>query len=182
MKKILFKEEQRYDQWWFWLMMLAAFFAAAGPVWYGLIYQVNTGQPWGDEPSSNGELALIASLVTFLMAGVLLLFKTLRLQVEIGEDEVRFRYPPLIRKWRSIAREEIEKYEVGKYRHIKSYGGWGMRYSFIKRERAITVTGRTGLKLFLKNGKVILLGSQRAHAISYAMEKMMKRDNIPDKY
>lgn len=180
MKKILFKEEQKYDQWWFWLMLLAAFGVAVGPVWYGLIYQVNTGQPWGDEPSSNGELVLIASLVTVLMSGFLLLFRTVRLQVEIAEDEIRFRYPPLIRKWRTIAGEQIEKYEVGKYRHIKSYGGWGIRYGFGKQGKSFTVMGRTGLKLFLKNGKVILLGSQRAQAISYAMEKMMKRDNIPD--
>jgi hypothetical protein len=179
MKKILFKEEQRYDQWWFWLMVLAAFAVAVGPVWYGLIYQVNTGQPWGDEPSSNGELALIASLVTLLMGVLLFLFKTMRLQVEILEDEIRFRYPPLIRKWRSISREAIEKYEVGKYRHIKAYGGWGIRYGLGKQGKSFTVIGRTGLKLFLKNGKVILLGSQRAHAISYAMDKMMKSDGIP---
>ena len=37
--------------------------------------------------------------------------------------------------------------------------------------KAYNVTGNIGLKLFLKNGKIILLGTQRAQAISYAMEK-----------
>jgi hypothetical protein len=179
MRKVLFREEQKYDQWWFWLMLMAAFAVSVGPVWYGLIYQVRTGQPWGDEPSSNGELVLIASLVTVLMVGILMLFKTLRLQVEIGEDEIRFRYPPLVRKWRKITREEIEKFEVGRYRPVRAYGGWGIRYGFRKFGRALTVNGTTGLKLFLKNGKIVLLGTQRAQAIAYAMNKMMKRDNTP---
>jgi len=179
MTKVLFKEEQKYDQWWFWLMLMAAFATAVGPVWYGLIYQVNTGQSLGDEPSSNGELALIASLVTLLMAGVLLLFKTLRLQVEITEDEVRFRYPPLVSKWRSVGRAEIEKYEVGRYWPRKAFVGRGIRFGYRKFGKAFTVTGRTGLKLFLKNGKIVLLGSRRAQAISYAMGKMMNSDNMP---
>src|SRR5512136_2908809 len=109
MTKVLFKEEQKYDQWWFWLMLMAAFAVAVGPVWYGLIYQVNTGQSWGDEPSSNGELALIASLVTLLMAG-------------IG--------------------------------HPKHSSAGGMRFGYRKYNKAFTITGRTGLKLFLKNGKI----------------------------
>jgi hypothetical protein len=173
MEKILFKEEQKFSQWWIWLILLAAFAISVGPVWYGLFNQVTTGQPWGDNPSSNGVLALIASLTTLLMVGIILLFKTMRLQVEISENEVRFRYPPLVRKWRNIDRTEIERYEVGKYRPVAEYGGWGIRRKFRKYGKAFSVSGNIGLKLFLKNGKIILLGTQRPQALSYAMEKLM---------
>jgi hypothetical protein len=180
MEKILFKEEQKFTQWWIWLLLLAAFGIAIGPQWYGLFQQVTTGQLWGDNPASNEVLALTASLTTLMMVGILLLVKTVTLQVKIHENGISFRYPPLVRKWRSIARAEIERYEVGKYRPVKRYGGWGIRYGFGKSGKAYTVTGRTGLKLIMKNGKTILLGTQRAQAISYAMGKMMKKSTSPD--
>jgi hypothetical protein len=173
MEKILFKEEQKFGQWWIWFILLSAFAVSVVPIWYGLFNQVTTGQPWGDNPSSNGVLALTASLTTLLMAGIFLLFKNMRLQVEIYENGIRFRYPPLVRKWRKIARTEIERYEVGKYRPVAEYGGWGIRRKFRKYGKAYSVKGNIGLKLFLKNGKIILLGSQRAQALSYAMEKLM---------
>jgi hypothetical protein len=179
MERILFKEEQKYDKWWFWLILLSASGLAVGPVWYGLFHQVTTGQPWGDDPSSNGALTLTASLTTLLMAGIMWLFKTIRLQVEITENEVRFRYLPLVRKWRSIKRTEIERYEIGKFKPIARYGGWGIRIGFRKHSRAYSTTGNIGLKLFLKNGKMIVIGTQRAQAISYAMGHLMAR-TIPD--
>ena len=115
---------------------------------------------------------MIASLVTLLMTGILMLFKSICLQVEINENGVRFRYPPLVRKWRRIDRTEIDRYEVGKYRPVTHYGGWGIRQGSRKYGKAYNVTGNIGLKLFLKNGKMILLGSQRAQALAYAMEKL----------
>lgn len=180
MEKILFKEEQRFVQWWLWFILLSAFAVSVVPIWYGLFQQVTTGQPWGDNPSGNGVLALIASLTTLLMVGVMLLFKTMRLQVEIHDNEIRFRYPPMVRKWRSIARTEIERYEVGKYKPVAEYGGWGIRQGFRKYGKAYNASGNIGVKLFLKNGKIILLGSQRAQALSYAMEKMMTTSMVPD--
>jgi hypothetical protein len=173
MEKILFKEEQKFGQWWIWLILLTAFAVSVVPVWYGLYQQVTTGQPWGDNPVSDSVLALIATLTTFLIIGIFLLLKTMRLQVEIYENGIRFRYPPLVRKWRNIARTEIERYEVGKYRPVAEYGGWGIRMGSRKYGKAYNVSGNIGLKLFLKNGKIILLGTQRAQALSYAMKKLM---------
>jgi hypothetical protein len=180
MDKILFREEQKFSQRWIWFLLLATFAIAVAPLWYGLFYQVTTGQPWGDNPAGNGVLALIASLVTLLMTGILLLFKTVRLQVEIRGNDIRFRYPPLVRKWRRISRNEIERYEVGKYRPVAQYGGWGIRQGSRKYGKAYNVTGNIGLKLFLKKGKIILLGSQRAQALSYAMGKLMAGNTLPD--
>ncbi len=181
MERILFKEEQRFGQWWIWLLLLSAFGISVGPVWYGFFSQVTTGQPWGDNPASDGALVLTASLTTLMMAGIFLLFKTMRLQVEILGNGLRFRYPPIIRKWRNIERTEIERYEVGKYRPVVDYGGWGIKRKLGRHGWAYNVKGNIGLKLFLKNGKTILLGSQREQALSYAMEKMMTGSVYNDK-
>jgi hypothetical protein len=176
MEKILFKEEQRFNQWWIWLILLASFATAVVPLWYGLYVQVTTGEPWGNDPASNGELAFSAAFVTALMVGMVFLFLFMRLQVEVRNDGVYFRFLPVIRRWRIISKAEIERYEIGKYKPIRQFGGWGIRLGFPGKGRAYNVTGNIGLKLFLKNKKIILLGTQRSQALSYAMEKLMSEN------
>jgi|WetSurMetagenome_2_1015567.scaffolds.fasta_scaffold40608_5 hypothetical protein len=173
MDKLIFREEQKYTQWWLWLILLASFVVAVVPAWYALYMQVSTGKPWGDDPVTNGSLAGITVFTTLLMTGILLLFKTVRLQTEIRDDGVHFRYSPLVRRWRVIAKGEISGFEVVKYRPVAQYGGWGIRFGTRKYGRAFNVSGNLGLRLFLKNGKTIMLGTQRKEAITYAMDKLM---------
>jgi hypothetical protein len=178
MEKILFKEEQRFSRWWIWLILLASFVIAVVPLWYGLYVQISTGEPWGNEPASDGELAFSAALVTVLMAGILVLFILMRLQVEVRIDGVHFRFLPVMLRWRVISKAEIEHFEIGKYKPIAQYGGWGIRLGFPKNGRAYNVAGNIGMKLFLKNKKIILLGTQRSQALSYAMEKLMSENKV----
>jgi hypothetical protein len=173
MEKILFKEEQRFNQWWLWLIMILSFAASVIPIWYGFYQQVTTGVPWGDNPASNTGLAMIGIFTTLLMGGLLFLFRTTCLHVEIRESGIYFRFPPLARKWRIVSKDEIEKYTVGKYNPIGEYGGWGARKSFGKYGKAYNVSGNLGLRLYMKNGKVLLLGTRRTQAIAFAMQKMM---------
>jgi hypothetical protein len=173
MEKILFKEEQRFTQWWLWGLLIFAFAVGVVPIWYGLYKQVSTGTPWGDNPTSDAGLVIIAIFTTLLMGGILILLRLTTLYIEIRIDGIYFRFPPFVQKWRSISKEEIEKYTVGKYNPIREYGGYGMRRSFGKYGRAYNVSGNTGVRLFLKNGKIILLGTQRAQAMAYAMQKLI---------
>ncbi len=59
---------------------------------------------------------------------------------------------------RLIDWNEIEKLEVVKYDPIGDYGGWGIKSK--KGKKAYNVSGDIGLKLYLKNGKNILIGTQ----------------------
>jgi hypothetical protein len=179
MEKILFKEEQRFNQWWIWLLLIFSFAVSVIPIWYGLFQQIHTGKPWGDNPASNTGLLIIAIFTTLLMTGILLIFKTTCFYIEIRESGIYFRFPPLARKWRIISKDEIERYTVGKYNPIGEYGGWGVRRSYGKYGRAYNVSGNFGLRLYLKNGKVLLLGTQRTQAISFAMQKMMSGKEQP---
>ncbi len=173
MDKILFKEEQRFTQWWLWLLLIFSFAVAVVPLWYGLFRQVSTGVPWGDNPASNSGLLLIAIFTTLLMGGIILLFSFSKLQLEVREDGVHFRFPPFIWKWRKVSRDEIERYTVGKYNPIGEYGGYGVRTSYGKYGKAYNVSGNLGLRLTLRNGKVVLFGTQRKQALEYAMQKLM---------
>jgi hypothetical protein len=173
MEKILFREEQRFSQWWLWLLLIASFGVGVVPLWYGYFNQVSTGIPWGDHPASDAVLLVIAILITLLMGGILLLFSYSRLYLEVREDGIRFRFPPFVWKWKMIRRDEIEKYMVGKYNPIMEYGGYGVRKSYGRYGKAYNVSGNIGIRLTLRNGKVVLFGTQRKQALEYAMQKLM---------
>ncbi len=96
----------------------------------------------------------------------------LRLVVEVRQDSVWFKFPPILCKWKTISTSEIERFEIRKYKPIMEYGGWGIR-SWSKNDRAYNTSGNIGLQLYLKSGKKILLGTQRKQAIEAAMKKMM---------
>ena len=102
-------------------------------------------------------IPLIAALVIFI------LFKIMRLTVSIDADKIAYAFKPFIRN-RIITRQEIESAQVIKYEPISQYGGWGIRHSF-KNGKAFTTRGHYGLQLKLKNGKIILLGTQQPEAL-----------------
>jgi len=173
MEKVFFREEQRFNQWWIWLILLLMVAGSVIPLLMGLYTQLILGEPWGKNPGPDWGLVLNAVLVFLLLGAVLWLFSRMKLQTEIRVDGVWFRFPPLLRKWQNIRKEEIERFEVLRYRPIAEYGGWGIKKGSRKSGKAYNVSGNIGLRLHLKNGKVILLGTQRKEAIAYSMEKMM---------
>lgn len=170
MEKILFKEEQHFSQSWLWLLILISF---GVPAVVMIIFLVK------ETKSNSDEITAMGFSLLFLIATgtvISLLFLKMKLFIEITGNEVRFRYPPLISKWRSIRKEEIERFEVRKYRPVSEYGGWGIKKKR-KSNVAYNVRGNIGLQLYLKNGKKILIGTQRRQAIDYAMDKMMNGEN-----
>ena len=112
----------------------------------------------------------ISLVVLFLISWIIF---TLKLDIRIDEHKITYRMPPLINSDKYIYADEIESYEVVDYHPIREYGGWGIRWS-PKNGRALMTSGKTGLRLQLKNGKKLLLGTHRKDEIAAAMQGMMK--------
>jgi len=156
-----FKEEQGFTQVWLWAIVLGI----AAVQWYILIVQVFFKIPVGNNPSSN-----IMAVIIWLLAGVMLpLFMYYcRLTIVVDSDGVKFRYFLLHLKYRKIKFKDILNYESIKYKPLREYGGWGIRMG--KNGIAYTVQGNRGVMFKLKNGKQILLGSQRADEFIKALD------------
>ncbi len=170
---LYFKEEQHFNQWWLKLVMYLSVVVALGPLYYGTIVQLTTGVPWGDKPASNTFLLLIDLFVTLLMAGSLWLVFGSKLVTEIQGDGIHVRFKPFLRKEKVITPEQIERFEVMKYSPVTDYGGWGIKSG--RKGKVINISGNKGLLLVFKNGKKLMIGTQRPEAIKRAMNKMMKR-------
>lgn len=152
------------------------FTVALAPTVVALYSEIVLDNPSGQNPDSLVSLLIIFAILIIVYTAVILMFRKMRLIVELRNDGLYYRYPPFILRERKFSKEEIENYEIRKYRPIVEYSGWGIRYSWGKSGRACNVKGNIGLQLYLKNGKKILFGTQRGAAVLRAMNKMMKEE------
>ena len=72
---------------------------------------------------------------------------------------------PLYR--RRIARVQIASSEAVTYRPLPDYGGWGIRG--VGRNVALNARGNRGVRLTLRDGRTVLVGSQKADALADAL-------------
>ena len=142
----MFREVQRFRQPWVWLLL-------------SLAALVVTARLVSEGPSVGNTLGLGVVAATFL------LFLNLKLEVETRPDALHLRYAPFFT--RSIPYSEIREAELEPY-PLFAYGGWGLRYSFTK-GWAYTVAGNQGLRLKLRSGKTLYLGSQRPEELLSAI-------------
>jgi len=177
MEKVLFKEEQRFTQWWLWLIMALTLLSVLIPFAYGIYSQEILDKPFGENPMSSEGLVVTGIFSIVLIGAIILLLFGSRLKTRITYEGVFVSYPPLINKWKKYVPEEIEKYEIRTYKANREYGGYG-----IKRRRkyglSYTISGNTGLQLYFKSGKKLLIGTQKKQALEYAMGKLMGSQNI----
>ena len=168
MEKVLFKEEQRFTQWWMWLIIITS---CSVPL---VLITIELMQSTPESADYNSLLVnlIVISVMCLIFTTV---FLVLRLKTEITETEIRVKYPPFMRRWRIFKIDEIERYEVRRYKPIKEYGGYGVRKNMFRKNKAFNIKGNIGLQLYLKNGESVLIGTQQKQAIDYAMRKMMKR-------
>jgi hypothetical protein len=166
MKIALFQETQKLNQLWIRipLLCLTAMF-----IW-GLYKQLVLGEPWGSRPATNGGLLLGFSI----MAGVTILFLTARLNTEIDETGIYYKFFPFHLKKHKIDWTSVEKAFVREYSPLGEFGGWGIRFGFGS-GKAFNVSGNMGLQLHLKNKKRVLIGTQKPEEIKMVLEQLKSK-------
>ncbi len=150
----IFTEEQRFTQLWLHILLIVSFI---GP----LVLVVNEYIQKEDKDTEAlvGLVVLIASMA--LIYGLIF---SLKLKTRIDEMGIHFRFIPFHFSNKMIDWSTIENCYIRKYEAISEYGGWGMKGGKLWRKSkgvAYNVKGTTGLQLELKNGKKILIGTQK---------------------
>jgi hypothetical protein len=134
----------------------------------------------GMKADDAAKAEIFASLWTIVWvdALILFLFNMMRLYSRIDGNGVSFRYVPFIRQ-RSYNWNDIEKVWVRKYKPITEFGGWGIKsINRAKKGIAYNVWGNKGLQLELKNGKKILIGTQKADEMAAFLKRLKEKYNI----
>ena len=102
---------------------------------------------------------------TIISITLILFFLISYLYYEIDEDKIQYKFIPFIIKPRVIPFSEIDSITICNYSPLSDYGGWGLRRNGTA--RAYTTKGNKGILIYLKNGKNILIGTQKDKNVLY---------------
>lgn len=169
-EEILFYEEQKFDQLWVKITVNGSMILVIAIFIYAVIQQIILKEPFGNNPMSDGALSFVSIIAIIFALGIIILFQTLKLIVSVTNDGVQIKFFPLINK--KILKENIEHFEIRKYRPIAEYGGWGIRFSFSGKGRAYNVKGNMGLFFKIKNSSPVLIGTQKPEEFFEALKKI----------
>jgi hypothetical protein len=142
---------------------------------WGLIQQVIFDKPWGVKPASDSALIII-NIGVFLL---LLLFISIKLKTDITEENISFQMLPFQIRKRSIPWNKVQQARVIKYDGFNEYWGFGIKYMRGK-GWCYTLPGEYGIKLILKNGKQILIGTDKPKELHQTVKKIKEHEIIID--
>lgn len=173
MEKLIGREEQALRNSFMLWVILAAMVLLISGLGVSFYQQFYLHKPAGDHPMSDNGLLWtgIATIVVVSLIFVTLLKGTLT--TEIWTDGIRYKFPPLVRNMRFIPLQDIASAEVIKYRPIIEFGGWGWRKRLFQRKSAYNVSGRIGIRILLKNGSQVMLGTQQKEEMDRNVKRMM---------
>jgi hypothetical protein len=148
----VFKEEQRFTQLW---LIILIIFSSLVPI--GVVIS----EYQKDENAFSVEMLLVIILVILAPLAIIFLFK---LTTRIDEQGIHYQFFPFHFSDRKISWNEISKAYIRTYDPIGEFGGWGLKGGNLfnkSKGKAINVSGDIGIQLELKNGKKLLIGTQK---------------------
>jgi len=156
---IEFKEEQRFRQPWFWILILSPILASVG-----ITIAVSAGSFGKDD--NEGLLALAIVIPVNLL--MLYLFFITRFELVVTDEAVYYKWPPFNRKYKLIAKSDIEEVYVRKspvlqlgYKRVIGYG-WVHNLGAAK-----------GLQFVFKSGRKIFISCEKINGFQRAVEKLV---------
>ncbi|RIJ45953.1 hypothetical protein D1614_20755 [Maribellus luteus] len=173
MEKPLFLEEQQVGQRRMLKTILITTLFGTGILGFWFIRLGYSRKRVTGEVFSDPAFMVVVLLFLAILTMVIVINSVSRLQTKIDKDGIYVRYFPYKKRWEKISVSGIHSYRLRKYRPYREYGGYGIK-DRRRKGKAYIISGRTGLQLHLKNGKKILIGTQKKQAIIYAMDKVMK--------
>jgi hypothetical protein len=161
--EIIFKEEQKFNKWVLWLISIGL---SAIPIW-GIYKQIITGGKFGNKPMSNSGLIFFAIFIFTLIA----LLWIMKLETEIDKTEIRMKFIPFIK--RKINWKDVKYAKTINYGFV---GGWGIRI-WTRYGTVYNTKGNKGLAIELKNGKKLVIGTQKEDEMN---EVINNNINLPN--
>lgn len=113
-----------------------------------------------------GASAILIFIVFFFLS-------SMKLYLEINSTAVKYKYLPLIRKWRTIEGINILETSVEKYQWLK-YGGWGYRTNL--KNMAYTVFSNDVVKIKKKDDNNLLLSTRMPESAKDALRRMLNEN------
>lgn len=144
---------------------------------WGFFQQVIFNKPWGTKPA--GDIVLLTINIGVFV--LILLFFSINLKTTITDNYFSFRFFPFQIRRKIIYWKEIQNIRIVRYDGIKEFWGYGLRYMPGK-GWCYTISGDYGVRVTLKNGKKLLIGTHKPKEISQIFDDLKNRGIINKTY
>ncbi len=172
-EKILFFEEERFNQKWNLFLINPVCVGFIFFQLYSLYSQLILKKPVGSDPLSDTWLILMSFLVIPLMIFLIWLFSVTKLTVQVDSEKISIRFYPMVK--REVLLSDINSFEIKEFNPIIDFGGWGLRYSIRWKTTGYILKGKVGVHIHLKNGKNLLISSERANELFRVLKEISAR-------
>lgn len=173
--EVMFLEVQKQRQVWLWVFLAVSLLAT---VITHVVLVKKTGLTAMLEQNPVGTVIGIIFGPLALLAVLILMYYS-KLITEVRSEGIYIRYVPFHRSYRRFLFSDIQSWEPRTYSPIGEYGGWGIRWGCRGGidNLAYNVSGNQGVQLVLKNGRRILVGSQKPQELALAIESAVRRSD-----
>ena len=120
-------------------------------------------------------LAVLICILPVIL--IMALFFLMNLKTVINLQGIHIQFFPFIREPKVFLWKDIQKIELKKYQPMVEYGGYGIRG--LGDDKAYNIQGDIGLKLYFKDGKKLMLGTQKPNEINKIVREICQMQKIP---
>ena len=129
---------------------------------YAAIQQIIVGKPFGAKPAPDSILVITA---IFILTLLILLYQSM-LETLITDKDVFFKWAPIMKTPNKFNWSDIDKVE------IINYGFVGYGWRLIPYGTVHNVSGDIGLRLNLKSGRKVILGTQKPEELAQFLRQI----------
>ncbi|MCE5340313.1 MAG: DUF6141 family protein [Planctomycetaceae bacterium] len=162
----IFSEEQKPSKW-IRLIFSLDLFVFIGAIIFVIHYLHSQNKPI--EPT----MVIILALAGIIPFSISILIGMCKLETKVCANGLYVRFFPLHINFKKFPFEDINECYACEYKPIAEYGGWGIRYG--KNGKAYNMKGNRGLQIVFKNGKKLLIGSQKSEELTAAINSAIKK-------
>jgi hypothetical protein len=157
----MFKENQKFNRGWLVFILLPLL----GLFIFGFVRPSVLQKPFNESPWPAFFLLSFSVLSVF---SIVFLFR-IQLKTKVDGLGIHYQFSPFHKRSRLIQWGNLNEASIRKYKPIKEYGGWGVRYGM--HGKAYTIAGKYGLQLVLKDGKKLMIGTQQPEVLQELLKK-----------
>lgn len=116
---------------------------------------------WGLDVVSQNENPKAMISVIAILPVITFFFSIIRLETIIDASGISVRMFPFQPRFILHEWKDIKRCYTRTYHPIAEYGGWGYRINFFGKGRALNTHGNKGIQIEFKDGKKLLIGTQK---------------------
>lgn len=166
MNDYIFKETQTFRQKILWFLLLLITIGSIALFAINYLNSMNDG-------TNNSDISIFGLILVSVFTSFLLcFFYKIELRTRIDNNSISYNFWPFIRDYKKLKFENIHSIYIGKYKPIREYGGWGYRLSLKGRGLCLNVSGSQGIRIKMRDGYEILLGTQKKEELIKALNNL----------